>query len=296
MPALLAGAERKPFQQGSGRLELARAIASPSNPLTARVMVNRVWLGHFGRGIVNTPSDFGTRGEAPTHPELLDWLSCYFMGQGNPSNSASYTPQRRAWSLKGLHRLILLSAAYQQDSEDRVLERAVDPENRLLWKMSRRRLDFEALHDTLLAAGGRLDLRMGGPAVDLAGSGATRRAVYGLIDRQRPSAFFRTFDFPAPDRSTPQRYATTSPQQALFLMNSAFAETCARALGDRSGGPGTRSAERVRRLYTLLFQRLPTDQELQLGLKFLETTPGKKTAARRYAQALQMTNELVFAD
>ena len=151
--ARLASPERRPFREGSGRLELARAIASKDNPLTARVMVNRAWLHHFGRALVTTPSDFGLRSDPPSHPELLDYLAAYFVGNG--------------WSVKKLHRLIVLSAAYRQASADRPDCRRVDPENALLWRMSRRRLDFEATRDALLAVSGQLNGRVGGPSVRL---------------------------------------------------------------------------------------------------------------------------------
>ena len=150
---VLAGENGEPFQDGSGRLDLARAIASKDNPLTARVMVNRVWHHHFGAGLVRTTSDFGLRGETPSHPELLDMLALYFIENG--------------WSVKKLHRLILLSNTYQQGSQDNVEARQIDPENRLLWRMSRRRLDFEALRDSMLAVSGQLDRSMGGLPVSI---------------------------------------------------------------------------------------------------------------------------------
>src|SRR6059058_5423693 len=148
-PAILSPDDRKPFTQGSGRLELAKAIASKDNPLTARVIVNRVWMYHFGAGLVRTPGDFGTRGDKPTHPELLDWLAVRFTTDDG-------------WSLKKLHRRMMLSASYQQASVDRPDAREIDPENKLLWRQTPRRLDFESMRDSLLAASGELDLSMGG--------------------------------------------------------------------------------------------------------------------------------------
>src|SRR5262249_30500861 len=145
---VLSGDARPPFNHGSGRLDLAKAIASKDNPLTARVLVNRVWMHHFGQGLVRTPSNFGLRGDLPTHPELLDWLAATFVEDG--------------WSVKKLHRRIVLSAAYRQASECDEKTAAADPDNRLLGRMSRQRLEFEALRDGLLAAAGQLDLRMGG--------------------------------------------------------------------------------------------------------------------------------------
>ncbi|HMF17338.1 MAG TPA: PSD1 and planctomycete cytochrome C domain-containing protein, partial [Gemmataceae bacterium] len=203
-----------PFQKGSGRLELARAIASRDNPLTARVLVNRVWLHHFGAGLVRTPADFGLRSDPPSHPELLDHLATTFMDDG--------------WSIKKLHRRIMLSQAYQQKSDDRPECLAADPDNRLLWKMNRRRLDFEAMRDALLAVGGKLDRRIGGPSVsNITAPGSTRRTLYGHLDRLNLPGLYRTFDFPSPDATSAQRDLTTVPQQALFMMNNPFVLECA---------------------------------------------------------------------
>ncbi len=146
-PAIIA-TNRKPFTEGSGRLELAKTIASPENPLTARVMVNRVWAGHFGHGLVRTPSDFGTRSDPPTHPELLDWLAVQFVREG--------------WSVKKLHKLIMLSATYQQSSAIAAEVYKHDPENKLLTHQNRRRLDFESLRDSFLSTAGKLDTTPGG--------------------------------------------------------------------------------------------------------------------------------------
>ncbi len=206
---LLPNDKAAPFQHGSGRLEMAQDIANRNNPLTARVWVNRVWDHLFGHGIVDTPSDFGVRGSPPTHPQLLDWLACELMDHG--------------WSTKQLIREIVLSSTYRQSSETRANCAAIDPENRLLWRANRRRLDLEALRDSLLVAAGRLDEKMGGPSVSLTDAPfSTRRSVYGYIERQNLPAFFRTFDFANPNTHTPERPQTTSPQQALFLMNSQF--------------------------------------------------------------------------
>ena len=238
---VLSKGDPKPFEKGSGRLELAQAVASKSNPLTSRVIVNRVWLHHFGAGIVRTPSDFGVKGEAPTHPELLDWLASRFMEDG--------------WSLKKLHRLILLSATYQQSSE--ASEKAVqqDPENRLLSRMNRQRLDFEATRDSLLFAAGKLDLSMGGRGVELMKAPfPPRRAVYGLIDRQNLPGTFRVFDFANPDSSSPQRHVTTVPQQALFMMNSPFVLEQAHALAGQ-GPPSTPTEKDVQELYERVYAR-----------------------------------------
>jgi hypothetical protein len=259
MPGILRRNGAGPFQSGSGRLELARAIASSSNPLTARVMVNRVWLGHFGAGLVRTPSDFGVRTEAPRHRALLDYLSAEFMANG--------------WSLKWLHREILLSNTYRQSADDRAEGLAKDPTNELLWRMNRRRLDFEALRDTLLMAGGNLDLSLGGRAVDITGSEPVpRRTVYGFIDRQNLPGLFRTFDFANPDTTSPQRFSTTVPQQALYLMNSPFVMSQARQLMARPELATAESeAARIHTLYRLLYQREPAADESELGRSFVAT-------------------------
>jgi mono/diheme cytochrome c family protein len=274
--------DRKPFTAGSGRLELARAIADPKNPLTARVMVNRVWMHHFGKGLVVTPGDFGTRGEPPTHPELLDWLADEFVRSG--------------WSVKRLHRLIVLSAAYRQASDERPEGQAIDPENTLLWRMNRRRLEFEPLRDAMLAAAGTLDRRMGGPGVDVTKPPYPPvRSVYAFIERQNLPGVFRTFDLASPDVSTPRRHATTVPPQALFLMNSPFVQAEAKALAARAdvaGQPDDRA--RVERLHRLVYGRGAEPEELALGLAYVGgVEPGRW---ERYAQVLLMANEFAFVD
>jgi hypothetical protein len=279
---VLAGDQRKPFSEGSGRLELARAIASPDNPLTARVLVNRVWQHHFGHGFVRTPSDFGLRGESPTHPELLDYLAATFMEQG--------------WSIKKLHRTILLSATYQQSSEADTRAAQSDPENRLLAHMNRRRLEFEPLRDSLLYVAGGLDPKMGGPAVDSLSAGGARRTVYGFIDRQNLPGLLRSFDFASPDASNPQRHTTTVPQQALFLMNNAFIVEQARGLLARSDMIRLPNAEaKINRLYEILYSRGPDAEELKLGRQFVEG-PDPAKNWEEYAQVLLLANEFAFVD
>ncbi len=260
-PEILTLGERKPFENGSGRLELAQAIASEENPLTARVYANRVWSELLGRPLVATPSDFGLRSDPPSHPELLDHLASSFVKQG--------------WSVKTLIRSIMLSSVYQQDSVPRDEAKAVDPDNRLYWRQNRKRLDFEAMRDALLVASGKLDLAMGGPAVRITGSPhTTRRTIYSFIDRFNLPGIFRTFDLASPDFHSPQRFKTTVPQQALFMMNSPFAVEQARAVAARpefaeAADPG----ERARRLYRLLLQRVPDDDELNLARAFVDS-PG----------------------
>lgn len=251
--------ERPEWKEGSGRLELAQAIASKDNPLTARVMVNRVWMHHFGAGLVRTPSDFGTRGEVPSHPELLDYLARQFMNEG--------------WSLKKLHKLIMTSSVYRQSNNFNAKNFAGDPENTLLWRMNRRRLELEDLRDNLVAIAGRLDTKIGGPAVDLwKAPFPTRRAVYGEIERQNLPGIFKTFDFATPDASSPQRFRTVVPQQALFLMNNEFVVEQARQVVER---PEIKTAKddaaRIRILYQILFARPPQADEIALSQKYLQS-------------------------
>ncbi len=256
-PSCLSPAEPQAFEKGSGRLGLAEFIGSRDNPVTARVIVNRVWLHHFGAGIVRTPSDFGLRGDAPSHPELLDYLATRFMESG--------------WSLKTLHRLILMSAAYRQSSMDNPASRKLDPDNQLYWRMHRQRLDIEALRDSLLAASGQLDLAPGGPPYSLTVQPAVpRRTVYGYIERGRIPGFLSNFDFASPDTHVPLRSATTVPQQALFLINSAFVTDQARALAASTSGD---VGARIQAMYRSAYQRDATPQELALGLRFIASAP-----------------------
>ena len=279
----------QPFAQGSGRLELARAIASPANPLTPRVMVNRVWQHHFGAGLVRTPSDFGVRSEPPTHPELLDWLAARFVAQG--------------WSLKQLHRLMMNSAVYQQSATATPVAGGADPqtvdsENRLLWRMNRRRLDFESLRDGLLWSSGTLDRTVGGPSIPLLG-GPPRRTVYGFIDRLSLPGLLRTFDFPSPDSSSGARDNTTVAPQALFLMNGPFAQQSARQLATLPEITAATTLEgRVQALIRKLFARVPTEEELAIAREFLGSDLAAITPETWgiYAHALLLTNEFVFVD
>jgi hypothetical protein len=249
-----------PFRRGSGRLELATAIIDPSNPLTARVAVNRVWMHSFGEGLVRSPGDFGSRAGPPSHPELLDWLASRFMAEG--------------WSLKWLHRQIARSATYRQaatgPADPDLLARAtrLDPENRLLWKMPVHRLSFEELRDALLAVTGQLDRRIGGESQPLfSGADSTRRTLYGTVDRQELPSVLRVFDFANPDLLIPQRGETTVPQQALYFLNHPFLTGCARVLADRDEVAGaTGDDDRVRQLYRLVYQRGPTPEQRELAV------------------------------
>ena len=264
----------QPFQHGSGRLELAQQIASPQNPLTARVFVNRVWRHHFGRGLVDTPSDFGRQGERPSHPELLDWLALQFIESG--------------WSTKELHRLILKSSTYCQSSTPSAPWQAViaqrDPENKLLSHFRRRRLDFESMRDSMLSVSGQLDRTIGGPPQDLLDLSQPRRSVYGFIDRMDLPNLLRSFDFPDPAATSPKRDETTVPTQGLFFMNHALVNHCAKSMASipelsAIQDPGDRAVAAFR----LILARDPDEQEMQLAQSFVSgATDAKTKSSWRY--------------
>lgn len=265
---------RKPFSKGSGRAELAEEIASKSNPLTARVLVNRAWMNHFGGALVRTPTDFGVRADEPTHPELLNYLSAWVMENN--------------WSVKALHKYIMSSATYMQSSDDRAKPLINDPANLYVWKMNRRRLDFEGFRDSLLAVSGKLDPTIGGRPVKITPEGANplgypenpyRRTLYGYIDRGNLSSLYRTFDFANPDATVGMRFSSTVPQQALYLMNSPFVAELARGIVHREDVKNKVDEEqRIEMLYEICFQRLPTPLETKIGMKFLEDQSGVKTS------------------
>jgi mono/diheme cytochrome c family protein len=275
----------QPFTHGSGRLDLAEAIASPDNPLTARVFVNRVWQHHFGKGLVRTPSNFGALGERPTHPNLLDHLATLFVRSG--------------WSIKELHREIVLSAAYRQSSRLDAANQAVDPDNKLFWRMNRQRLEVEAWRDAMLAVSDRLDRTLGGPSRDLAAADNRRRTVYGAVSRHELNGLLRLFDFPDPNLTSDQRTVTTVPLQQLFVLNSEFMVGNAKALVARLlTGPEPDDADRIRRAFLLLYGRPVTAPELELGLAYLSQPSGEGTLTRweEYAQVLLSANEFLYVD
>jgi hypothetical protein len=253
-PAILGKTDGDPlpFTKGSGRLELADAIVQ--HPLTARVMVNRIWQHHFGGGIVDTPSNFGMMGERPSHPELLDYLAARFIESG--------------WSIKAMHREIMLSAAYQLAYQRSDTNSAVDPDNRLVWRANFRRLEVEALRDSLLFTTGTLDERLGGPPQELARPNSKKRTIYGRATRS-PYSLLTLFDYPDPNITSEQREVTNVPLQGLFFMNSDLIQRQAAALLARLG-PEQDSAARIQRAYRILYQRDPTQQEVQYGLEFLK--------------------------
>jgi hypothetical protein len=262
------------LSSGSGRLELADRIFKEAAPLAARVMVNRVWGWHFGKPIVGTPSDFGTQGEKPTHPELLDDLAARWIANG--------------WSMKWLHREILLSAAYRQDSRPNATGESKDPVNRWLWRMNPRRMDIEGFRDALLKAAGRLDLTPGGISGDLDSAAFLRRTVYGRVSRSRLNPLLQLYDFADPNQHAPAREFTTTPLQQLFVMNSAFLQDQAEWLAASVKGLAD-PRRQIISLYRDVFSRDPNPAEVDLGLSFLSQRP-----LHEYTQALLATNEVIF--
>ncbi|MBO0862649.1 MAG: PSD1 domain-containing protein [Chloracidobacterium sp.] len=265
------------FERGSGRLELAELIASDANPLTARVIVNRVWSHHFGAGLVRSLSNFGKVGDRPSHPELLDYLASRLIENN--------------WSLKSLHREIMLSATYGLSSEFQRSNFNADPENRLLWRANRRRLDIESMRDSLLFVAGTLDTtRAGGPPEEWKTS--KRRSVYGRISRFRLERTLSLFDFPDPTITSERRATTNTPLQRLFFLNSDMALDVSEALARRIEAAAQTDRERIGFVYELLFGRQPDDEEFSMAAKFL--TDGGSW--REFAHVLISSNEFQFLD
>ena len=277
---ILSDGDPKSFEDGSGRLELARAIASPKNRLTARVVANRIWMQHFGRGIVGTPSNFGVMGERPTHPKLLDYLATRLVDSG--------------WSIKALHREILLTDAYQRGTRDIPASREADPENRLLWRANRRRLDAESLLDSMLFVSGQLSNAAGGPPHDWNETGSRNRTVYRFVSRRRLDVHLGLFDFPNPNRTSPRRFGTNTPLQGLFFLNSEFLIAQSEALAERlakEAGPDV--VARIRLGYRLLFGRAPNSRELALNRQFVTSSD---RAWPRLAQTWLSSNEFRYVN
>lgn len=258
--------------KGSGRELLAGWLTDAKNPLTARVMANRVWLWHFGRGLVNTPNDFGKRGELPTHPELLDYLASRFMENG--------------WSLKKLHKEIILTRAYATASGYNEANLNKDPKNELYWRFDRRRLSAEEVRDTLLAASGQLDPVPGGPhpfpprgsyvftqhlpfVADVEKYGTNKRSVYMLQQRFRPNPFLELFDGADTNSTTAARVSNNTALQALYMMNDPFVEEQANELAARVSLAEETASARIKLAYQILYGRLPSPAETQLGLNYL---------------------------
>jgi cytochrome c553 len=296
---IIAGDDRVNFAKGSGRLELAEAIADPANPLAARVFVNRVWLHHFGQALVRTPNNFGALGEKPSHPELLDWLARRLLDSG---------------SMKDLHRAILNSATYQMSSRQDSENYAKDGDNRWIWRMNPRRMDAEVWRDSLLDVCGELDLTVGGPPTENIES--RRRTLYFKVSRNGDAfatdEFLRLFDFPLMRSSVAQRPSSIVPQQYLFLLNSSFMQQRAKSFAERMMKESNEDSVRVERAYQILYQRSASEKELAIGLEFLGTSlsaeglgdqTSDQTSDRQverlarweqYSQALLGSNEFMY--
>jgi len=276
---ILAAAPRKPFTEGSGRLELARSIASKDNPLTARVAMNRVWLKHFGEGFVSTPDDFGNMSEKPSHPELLDWLASEFTANG--------------WSLKRMHRLIMTSATYRLDSNPNVNPLVVrkgpvdplklDAGNRLLWRANLHRLDFESIRDSMLKLTGKLSPVVGGQPANITDEPYSyRRSIYGYVDRLRLNDTLSQFDYADPDMTNSKRGSTIVPQQALFFMNNPLSVEVARAVAARPEVVKAMSEDsRINAMFLALFQRRATPSEIRWANDFLSKQRTLTNEAKR---------------
>jgi hypothetical protein len=297
---ILGGGSVPKDHKGSGRDLLAQWITDPKNPLTARVMVNRVWLWHFGRGIVNTPNDFGKRGEAPTHPELLDFLTTRFIESG--------------WSLKKLHKDILLTRAYATASGHLEANAVKDPKNEFYWRFDRRRLSAEEIRDTMLTASGQLDPTPGAahpfpprgsyvftqhnPFVgDLDKFNHDKRSVYLLQQRFRPNPYLDLFDGADSNQSTPMRVSNNTALQALYSMNAAFVERQAGAIAARVAVEEETAPARLRLAYKLLFGRSPTPFEQQMALEYLRTAKQEtRQAWTGLMRVLLASNEFMYVD
>lgn len=287
--------QAKPFSSNdSGRYDLALAIANKSNPLTARVMVNRVWMYHFGEGLVRTPDDLGNQAGSPSHPELLEFLSSWFMDD--------YGPQKPAWSVKALHKAIMLSKAYQQSSNTAMKGTSssgyekTDPANNLLWRSNVRRLDFESFRDSLLSMAGILDRStLGGPSFNVTDEPIIpRRSVYAYLDRAAMPDLLMQFDMANPDQPNTKRTSTVVPQQALFLMNSPFAGLVVQNVVKRPEVVNAVLKERntdkgITAIFRIVLQRSPTLEERQMALNFLINENRKQAEAK--AASAQVTKE-----
>jgi hypothetical protein len=307
-PTVLGGQALPASEKGSGRLYLANWIADPKNPLTARVMVNRVWQYHFGKGLVKTASNFGTLGQPPTHPELLDWLAAEFVA--------------KKWSLKAMHRLIMLSRTYRQSSADDEANAKLDVANDYLWKFDRRRLEAECIRDALLAVAGNLDRTPGGPHPfpDPKGWNFTqhnpfkavyetnKRSVYVMTQRIQRHPFLALFDGPDTNAHTATRITSTTPLQALYLMNDPFVHAQAKKFAERMLKEAKDDSARVERAYLLLYGRPPTAEEASAAKAYLaricERVSGERPGLARpseaawesLARALFLSNEFVYVE
>jgi hypothetical protein len=283
---ILAGDHPKPFDLGSGRQQLALAIADPKNPLTARVMVNRLWGALIGQPIVSTPSNFGHSGSLPNNPELLDALATRFIHQG--------------WSTKSLVREIVLSATYRQASLSNPKSAAIDSDNQNLWRMNRRRLSIEQWRDTILLLAGKLE-NGGGKSLELEDPTNFRRTVYARISRLQLNNVLMQFDYPDANVHAEKRSTTTTPIQKLYEMNSAFILDSAKTIANRitAQKPGAKSdtSRQVDAAYQLILDRPPDQSEKRLALDFLKRTPAPELSRwDEYIQALLISNEMFYVD
>ena len=263
-------------------------LLTPQPCPAGRVMANRVWQHHFGRGIVNTPSNFGKLGELPTHPQLLDYLARKLIDSG--------------WSIKQLHREIMLSKTYQLSSASNDSNAEIDADNLFVWRMKRRRLDVESWRDALLDVSGRLDKSLEGPSTDLADANNVRRTVYAKVSRHELDSLLRLFDFPDANITSSKRSETTVPQQQLFVLNSPFMVTQAKAFAERLHEEVTESDEsRVKRAFALAYSRSPEQAEMDLALAYLKAQDtdddaNQLTRWERYCQVLLGANEFMYLD
>jgi hypothetical protein len=269
-PTVLTPGEPLRFTKGSGRLELADAIVR--QPIAMRVIVNRIWKGHMGSGIVDTPSNFGKNGERPVHPELLEYLAQRFIAN--------------KYSIKAMHREIMLSAVYQLSSETSPLTKAhveKDAANRLYWRANSSRMTAEQIRDSVLFVSGALNTKMGGPSIALTPL-ADRRTVYGRVSRVKLDEFLQLFDFPSASQSAEKRFATNVPLQRLFFMNSDFMQQHAEKLAERVIALPTNEA-RIQKAYRLIFGRAATPAEVAAGLAYLSAEPMKQYDDAKAAKA-----------
>jgi mono/diheme cytochrome c family protein len=292
--AVLSDSKTSTFENGKRRLGLARSVVSNNNPMTSRVVVNWAWQNHFGYGLVRTPDDFGTRGQPPTHPELLDYLADEL--------------RKKGWSLKWLHRQIMLSQAYRQGAMENDHSRQKDPENHLLWRMPRRRLDFESMRDAMLAVCDELDVTMGGRPIDLNASPAIpRRSVYGFVNRDVIANLMSTFDSANPNACTAKRPETTVPQQTLFALNSDFIQDRAIRLASiAKQATFPTNDERIVSMVRRILGRTPATSEVERARGFIESDSiGSKEESStadperkwiQLAHALMASNEFFFLD
>ena len=300
---VLSSETPQPFASGSGRREFAEALFREAKAITARVMVNRIWSHHFGRGLVKTTSDLGAQGDRPSHPELLEWLASEFAGANSPVSHQN-------WTLKRMHRLLVTSATYRRSSDWPVdfstnpgsEASPSDPENQWLARMSRRRLDVEPWRDEMLAVADNLDETLGGPAIELDAPANFRRTLYGKVGRDEQNDMLRLYDFPPPTSHSPARDTTTTPLQQLFLLNSDFMEAQAEKLTLRLNSEPTENSRqaKIRKLYQILLQRDPNPEEISLAEQFLKPAPDENPSDssrfRLYVQSLLGLNELMFVD